>query len=329
MAKYRNQLPQLADGIFLTDGGLETSLIFHDHVDLPEFAAFDLLKNESGYQRLKAYYQPYIELALTSHAGFILESPTWRANADWGAKLGYSVDALKQMNLMAIAMMAELRDIYDTPQSPMVISGCIGPRGDGYISDGMMTVEDACDYHVSQVSAFADSEADMVSALTLNDSREAIGITQAAQEYGLPVAISFTVETNGVLPSGQPLSDAILEVDQQTNYGPAYYMINCAHPTHFANVLASGWAWVNRIRGIRANASTKSHAELDESLTLDEGDPQTFARQHLLLKRQLPNLTILGGCCGTDIRHVKAICDACLPVYWSYLAEQTLGHLIG
>ena len=211
----------------------------------------------------------------------------------------------------------------------MVISGCVGPRGDGYMPNHAMTVAEARAYHSEQIAVFAQTRADMVSAMTLNYSEEAIGITQAAKDFDLPVVISFTVETDGRLPTGQSLADAILQVDQETNYGPTYYMLNCAHPQHLEGALATAAPWVERIRGLRANASTKSHAELDEATTLDAGNPEALGRQHLLLKRQLPKLSILGGCCGTDLRHVKAICEACLPVYWSHLAHQTLGHLIG
>lgn len=329
MAKYRHHLPQCSNRLFLTDGGMETTLIFREGIDLPEFAAFDLLKRESGRQTLWTYYQSYIELALAHQAGFILESVTWRANSDWGKKLGYSANSLNQVNQQAIALLDDLRQNYETPQSPMVISGCIGPRGDGYTPDHAMTTAQAKAYHLPQIETLARTQADFVSALTMNYSEEAIGITQAAQQCNMPVVISFTVETDGKLPTGQALSSAIQQVDQATDQGPAYYMINCAHPQHFEAILDTSAAWTHRIKGLRANASTKSHTELDESTTLDDGNPTLLGQQHLALKQRLPQLNILGGCCGTDLRHIKAICEACLPVYWSHLTTQTLEQQIG
>jgi S-methylmethionine-dependent homocysteine/selenocysteine methylase len=137
---------------------------------------------------------------------------------------------------------------------------------------------------------------------------EAIGVTRAAQDAVIPAAISFTVETDGDLPSGQALGEAIEEVDRATDSGPAYYMINCAHPTHFDSVLDGG-DWVGRIRGLRANASTCSHAELDEAEDLDDGDPQDLGARYGELRDRLPALNVVGGCCGTDHRHIGEICS--------------------
>ena len=192
----------------------------------------------------------------------------------------------------------------------MVISGCIGPRADGYKISNKMTVDEARQYHFEQIETFAHSEADLVSAFTINYVEEAIGITRAAQSAGIPVVISFTVETDGRLPSGQALAQAITEVDHTTQNGPAYYMINCAHPTHFNTTLTTDAPWVRRIRAIRANASALSHAELDEAQELEDGNPVELGSQYAELTNMLPNLNIFGGCCGTDHRHVAAICRA-------------------
>jgi S-methylmethionine-dependent homocysteine/selenocysteine methylase len=310
--KYRARLPQLDDRLFLTDGGIETVLIFHEGLELPEFAAFDLLKDEDGTEALHRYYAPYATLARDQGVGFVLESPTWRANPDWAAAIGYSPEALAEMNRKAIALMAELRDEYETAEAPFVISGCVGPQSDGYDPAVTMTASQAEDYHRTQIATFADTDADMVTAITMTYAEEAIGIVRAAKAVGLPVAISFTLETDGRLPSGQELGDAISQVDDETDGGPAYYMINCAHPTHFEHVLGSGEPWVERIRGLRANASTKSHAELDEAPELDEGDPADLGARYASLRARLPRLTVVGGCCGTDHRHVTEICSAWL-----------------
>jgi S-methylmethionine-dependent homocysteine/selenocysteine methylase len=315
MARYRQHLPQLSGSLFLTDGGIETTLIFHEGLTLPYFAAFDLLKHDESIAALQKYFRTYTDIARRYGVGCILESATWRASPDWGTKLGYSTTALADLNRQAITLLQEIRDAYELGTTPIVISGCIGPRGDGYNPAALMTEEAAERYHTMQAQTFRDMEADLVTAITMTYAAEAIGLTRAAQAADMPVVISFTVETNGRLPTGQTLQEAIAQVDDATGRGPAYYMINCAHPTHFVGTLAAGEPWLDRIRGVRANASTKSHAELDEATELDDGNPAELALQYRELKGKLPQLNVLGGCCGTDHRHVEAICQTCLPLF--------------
>jgi S-methylmethionine-dependent homocysteine/selenocysteine methylase len=310
MAKYRECLPQLADKLFLTDGGLETTLIFHEGLELPAFAAFNILKDAAGQAVISRYFRRYIEIAQKSGLGFILESATWRASADWGAKLGSSEAELGDVNRRAIAMLHELRHEFESPAMPMVISGCIGPRGDGYNPASFMSEAESEVYHRAQARIFCDADADMIAAFTMTYPQEAVGIVRAAQGVGMPVAIAFTVETDGRLPNGQMLRDAIAQVDAATGNGPVYYMINCAHPVHFANLFDAGDTWSKRIRGLRANSSTKSHQELDDATSLDSGDPVDLADRYRALKTTLNNLTVVGGCCGTDHRHIEAICQA-------------------
>ena len=310
MAKYRNRLPQLSDEIFLTDGGIETTLIFHEGLELPDFAAFYLLKDERGSQSLRNYFRQYAALADDYGVGFILESATWRANPDWTEKLGYSDDEFVEANRLAIEMLGDIRREFENEKTKIVISGCIGPRGDGYVPRAAMSAKEAQDYHSAQIRAFSETEADMVTAITMNYVEEAIGIAEAAKSFGMPVALSFTVETDGKLPTGQTLKEAIETVDEATESAPVYFMINCAHPTHFENVLGMDESWTQRIRGIRANASIKSHAELNDSEQLDTGNPAELGEQYRKLLRQLKNLKVLGGCCGTDLRHIEAICKA-------------------
>jgi S-methylmethionine-dependent homocysteine/selenocysteine methylase len=311
MSKYRARLPQLGEKLFLTDGGLETTLVFHDGLELPYFAAFDLLKDDEGIARLRRYLEPYLAIARRHGVGVLLETPTWRANPDWAAKLGYDTVALADINRKAIDLLLEIRADHETPATPMVISGNIGPRGDGYRAASRMSVDAARDYHAQQIGTFADTEADMVSALTLNYIEEAVGIVRAAQDAGIPAVISFTVETDGRLPSGDTLETAIERTDAETGGYAAYYMINCAHPEHFDPVLRTGAAWTQRLRGLRANASRCSHAELDECTELDAGNPVELGGQYAGLRDRLPGLTVLGGCCGTDHRHIEAIFSAC------------------
>ena len=313
MSQYRNALPQLGEGLFITDGGLETTLIYQDGIDLPHFAAFDLLARPEGEAVLHRYFARYAELARTNHVGVVLESATWRANPDWAAKLGYDAGALETLQRRAIAQLVGIRREYQTPRTPIVISGNLGPRGDGYRPDARMSATEARAYHAPQVRTFATTEADMVAAFTMNYTEEAIGVATAAKASDMPVAISFTVETDGQLPSGEPLEAAIARTDAATDAHPAYYMINCAHPSHFRAVLDAGGAWRERIRGLRANASKRSHAELDAATELDVGDPDELGRDYRALRAVLPGLNVLGGCCGTDHRHVDAICRATAP----------------
>ena len=315
MAKYRNKLPQLSDSLYIADGGIETTLIFHEGLELPDFAAFLLLKTPEGEAALRKYFRTYAEIAKRFGTGLILESATWRANADWGARLGYMPEALADANSRAIHLLEEIRDEYETDQTPVVISGCLGPRGDGYVPARAMSDKEAETYHQAQVETLAGSAADMVCAMTMNYVAEALGIVQASQQVDMPVAISFTVETDGNLPTGQSLKTAIEQVDDATSGYPCYYMINCAHPTHFDHVVAKGGLWLDRIRGFRANASHKSHAELSESTELDSGNPVELGAQYARLKERLAHLNVMGGCCGTDHRHVEQIAEACSPLF--------------
>jgi S-methylmethionine-dependent homocysteine/selenocysteine methylase len=311
MPKYRVHLPQLDGGIFLTDGGLETTLIFHDKLELRYFAAFPLLKDEAGSDALRKYYCSYATIACTNRFGFVLESPTWRANPDWSEKLGYSNAALDDVNRLAVAMMRDLREKFQTPHSPMVISGCVGPRGDGYDPGQVMSETEAEAYHRQQIGVFRETEVDVVTAITITNTPEAIGIVRAARASGLPVVISFTLETDGSLPTGQSLREAIDAVDAATDKGTAYYMINCAHPTHFDTAIATSEPWVKRLRGMRANASKLSHAELNEAPDLDDGNPRELGGQYAELLSRHPQINVLGGCCGTDHRHIEEIARAC------------------
>ena len=293
---------------YIMDGGLETTLIFKNGYNLPEFAAFPLLDQEKGRATLRDYYLSYIHVARKNGYGFILEGPTYRASSSWGQKLGYDRDELKRINTEAISFLTDLKNNFADVNSPMLVSGCIGPQGDGYQIDRKLTVEQAEAYHQAQIGHFEQAGADLVAAYTINYTDEAIGIVRAAEKQGIAAVISFTVETDGRLPSGQPLGEAISQVDAESGSGPAYYMINCAHPSHFKHILTGDRDWLERIRGIRANASNKSHAELDDSEELDRGDVAEFGEENADLTHLLPNLHIFGGCCGTDHQHIEEIC---------------------
>jgi S-methylmethionine-dependent homocysteine/selenocysteine methylase len=318
MAKYRRALSQMKGDFFLTDGGIETTLIFLEGLDLPFFAAFHLFRTPQGENALRKYFRTYAALAKKHRSGLVLETATWRASADWGNKLGYTSRELAEVNRRSVAMLEEVRAEYETAESSIVISGCIGPRGDGYAPTELMSVDQAESYHSQQVETFARTAADLVTAITMNYVEEAIGLARAAKNEELPVVISLTVETDGRLPSGQSLGDAIKQIDAATSSYPSYFMINCAHPSHFSSVVEGEQPWKDRIHGLRANASKMSHAELNEAPELDAGDPEELGRDYAMLKsRQLKHLNVFGGCCGTDHRHVDQMAFACLPLFRS------------
>jgi homocysteine S-methyltransferase len=296
----------LFDGsIHLTDGGMETTLIYHDGIELPDFAAFTVLATDDGKAALAAYYDAYLTVAEAHDLPIVLDTPTWRASADWGARLGYSPAQLADVNRESIAF---LRHAFAGRTARVVVSGAVGPRGDGYVAGETMSTADARAYHAPQVEALATGGVELISALTMTYAEEAAGIALTAQSAGVPVAISFTVETEGTLPSGQSLADAVAQVDDETGSAPSHYMVNCAHPAHFGDVLAETPA--GRIRGVRVNASSKSHAELDASDELDMGDPIQLAEDVAGLRGLGVDLTVFGGCCGTDHRHIDAIAAA-------------------
>ena len=301
------RLPQ-----FITDGGIETHIIFNMGVELPHFSAFPLNDSAAGREVIRSYYRDYLPVAQAAGRSFLFATDSWRASPDWADRLGYDRALLKQNNATSAALCAELADEFAAAGVASAIAGVIGPRRDAWQYDAGMTVAEAFDYHSPQVEAFAGTAATSLHAYTLTNTPEAIGIARAAERAGLPLVLSFTVETDGALPGGKPLGVAIAEVDEATGGYPAYYMINCAHPRHFAGELRSGAPWVGRIGGLRANASAKSYAELDASPEIDIGDIAELADDHAELLPSLPNLQLIGGCCGTDHRHIAAICARCL-----------------
>ncbi len=309
MARYRHDLPQLGGGLFLNDAGLETDLIFNHGLEIPEFAAHLLLDDTVGHGALSRYMEGFLVLANEADAGFILDAPTWRAQSHFAEVLGQDADQLRRSNRRAVEFAVDLRDKFTSNFEPIVINALIGPRGDAYAPEQDIAAVEAEAYHSEQLGWLAETEVDMVTAMTFAQSDEAVGVVRAARALGLPIAVSFTVETDGHLPSGQPLGDAITAVDESTGAAAAYFMVNCAHPDHFADELVAG-AWTRRIRGVRCNASRMSHAELDECEVLDAGDPAELASDYRDLKSTLPWLNVFGGCCGSDLRHVTEIASA-------------------
>ncbi len=306
MAQYRDGLPQLSGSPYLTDAGIETDLIFNHGVEIPEFAAHTLLESEAGRDAVSSYLRSFLSLAGEQGMGFILDSQTWKAHPHWAADLGVTIAELKEANITSVSFIDELRADYVGNDQPIVLNGVIGPRGDAYAPEDELTAADAEAYHRTQLGWLAQSPVDMVTAMTFTQATEAIGVVRAAGHYGLPIVVSFTVETDGNLPTGQALADAIQHVDSETDGAAAYFMVNCAHPDHFFDVLGDA-EWTRRIRGIRCNASRLSHAELDECEELDAGNPNELASQYRALMAMMPWVNVIGGCCGTDLRHVSAM----------------------
>lgn len=300
-----------ADRPYLTDGGLETTLVFHEGLDLPAFAAFPLLNDETGKATLRRYFESFLALAETNETGFVLDTPTWRASHGWAEDTGHTADQIDRINGKAVQFARQIASDWTAKGVPVVVNGVIGPQGDGYVASNALSAAEAQNYHARQVVAFATAGADMISAVTMNYVEEAIGIARAAKVAGMPVVISFTVETDGKLPTGQSVADAIAAVDTATNAAPIYYMINCAHPDHYAAIL-EGADWTHRLGGMRANASRMSHEELDNAEELDDGDPQEFGQLHAQMMQGLTAIKVLGGCCGTDHRHVGAVGQCCV-----------------
>ena len=306
MPRYRNALPQLSGDTYLTDAGVETDLIFNHKIEIREFAAFTLLPSPEGRAALTRYFEGFLALAREQRAGFILDSVTWKAHGHWAKSLGMTTAELRAANEDAIQFIADLRERFAGNAKPIVLNAVVGPRGDAYRPEVAIGMDEAQQYFAEQLGWLAATEADMVSAITFNQASEAAGLVRATRAVGMPVVVSFTVETNGALPTGQSVADAIAQVDAATDNYPAYYMINCAHPDHFVGALPDE-GWARRIRGVRANASRKSHAELDASTSLDAGNAEELADQYRQLARRMSWLNVFGGCCGTDLRHVTAI----------------------
>jgi homocysteine S-methyltransferase len=294
---------------YLTDGGLETWLFFQQGFEAPEFAALMLIDNAAAKAALDTYFDHFLSIAELAGTGFVLDTNTWRGCTVWAEKLGVKAQELLAMSARSVEFAKNVRERWDTRVVPILVNGVIGPADDAYRPGELPSMEIAEALHRPQIETFANSGVDMISAITMTNIGEAVGISRSAAKVGLPVVVSFTVETDGRLPTGDKLGEAIEAVDSATDGGPVYYMINCAHPDHFRDAIATGEAWINRIGGLRANASRLSHEELDQSEELDQGDPAQFGRLHVELARLLPNLRVVGGCCGTDFRHIGCISE--------------------
>lgn len=312
MSRYREALPQLNGEWFLADAGIETDLIFNHGMEIREFAAHTLLPDAKSREAMATYFRTFLSLAREAGAGFILDSQTWKAHMHWAGDLGAGEKELHDANRESIEFIAGLRAEFAGDQKPIVLNGIIGPRGNAYGSGAGAVAAASQEYHARQIGWLAATDVDMITATTFPDADEAIGVVRAARAAALPVVVSFTVETDGKLPTGQSLQEAIEAVDGATDAAAAYFIVNCAHLDHFSHVLEDA-AWARRIHGLRCNASRLSHAELDQCETLDDGNPAEFGSQYKAVAAAMPWLNIFGGCCGTDLRHVTEVARALGP----------------
>ncbi|KIX06754.1 uncharacterized protein Z518_04730 [Rhinocladiella mackenziei CBS 650.93] len=309
-AKYRHSLPQLnSSNLLLTEGGIETTLVYKKGFHLPEFASGPLLLTPEGTKALQDCHASYIDIALRHKRGIIVETQTWRSSRIWCDKLGFSENEMMKLNRRAVAFLEDVRREYETDTTPIVVSGNLGPLSDAYHnSTQRLSVQDMIAVYRDQVQALCEAGVDMLSIMTLADTTEAIAAVQLAKEFGIQILVSFSVETDGKLLNGVTLEDAIRTVDKATESYAAYFGINCAHPSHFHPTLRMmDPSVLSRIGEIRANASRRSHQELDNSEFLDRGDPTDLGRSFKDLIQLLPGLKVVGGCCGTDPEHVEAI----------------------
>ncbi|MDD9878911.1 MAG: homocysteine S-methyltransferase family protein [Magnetovibrio sp.] len=294
---------------FLTDGGFETWMFFVDGFEAPEFSALMLMDDAEARAAMRDNFDRYLAIAADAGTGFVLDTATWRGCISWTAKLDTTAGDLLRLSRDAVAFAVETRDAWSPRVQPIVVNGVIGPVGDGYDATTAPDAASAEALHTPQIKTMVDAGAEMISAITMTNTAEAIGVVRAARDAGAPVVISFTVETDGRLPSGETLADAIARTDAATGGEPLYYMVNCAHPDHFRGAMETGEDWLSRIGGLRANASRMSHEELDNSETLDDGNPVEFGQLHAEMTPLFPNLRVVGGCCGTDHRHVGCVSD--------------------
>ena len=306
MPKYRENLPLLNNNIFACYVGMNTELLYRDGIDLPGFASYPLLMNSKHKKLIRNYYCNLVDLARDQNVGVILDSVTWVASRDRGAALGFTPSELKSFNIQAIELMAQVRESHG--DLPTLLCGQVGPRGDSYAPKDLMITGHAEEYHSEQIETYSITEADLVGGFTFCYPEEASGVVRAAQRFNMPVVISFTVETDGRLPIGMSIQEAIEQVDAETNQGALYFLINCAHPDHLSNSFGEG-QWLKRLKGVVVNASRCSHAELEVAEKLDDGDPDELGVLVGKLRKQNSHFNIFGGCCGTNFRHMKRILE--------------------
>lgn len=299
-------LPQLAGKLMSTAGGFETWMQYVDGFTLRHFCGFELLNDPRGVACLRDYHRRVIEAAIENGFGMINEGLHYRASRDWGERTGFSREALEEINLRGIEFYRDFAREYASADTPMLVGGAIGPQGDAYETGHIPDATEAEEYHAEQILTFRKAGADLVTAMTFSNVEEAIGLVRAAISAEMPVVVSFFVARGGRLRAGETLEEAIRRVDAATGNGPQYYMINCTHPTEFEAGLSPG-DWSARLGGFMPNAVAMETLDLCKLGHLEDGDPEELGGQMAGLAQRFPHVTVWGGCCGTDGRHIGQI----------------------
>lgn len=299
--------PRLENKFYLTAGGTETEILYKWGYELPEFAMFTLLDDEEANECVRNMYRRYFEVAAKNNTGLVIEGHDYRASPDWAGKLGISLENLAEIQHRIINFLTDLKTEFDGKVSDVVITGGIGPRGDAYGTGGNISEAEAEDYHSVQLSTLKDTDADMAVALTFNNIPEAVGIVRAATKIGIPIGISLTLNTESRLSSGPSLREAIEAIDENTDEGAAWYGTNCSHPLEFEPAISEEGAWRQRLRLIRPNAAKMEKISLCKLGHLEDGDPIELGAQMGDVASRFPSVDIIGGCCGTDERHLNEI----------------------
>ncbi len=303
-----SSLPPMGSGeMFLTEGGSETEIMYRHGFELPEFSMLPLLESPLALSALRDEYSQQLDVAAEFGLSFLLTGLDYRASPDWGSKLGYSPSGLADANIASIELLRDIAKGYEEQIPRLLIGGILGPRGDAYSLNQEITAESAEDYHAVQLETLKRADVDFACALTFNNVAESVGALRAANQTGVPLFVSLTLDRSGRLKSGPTLAEAIVEIDAQAGEAaPELYMINCSHPLEYEPALENR-DWIKRLRGVRPNASKMEKLALCELGHIEEGDPVELASRLRDLSERYPHMDIFGGCCGTGHKHLREI----------------------
>ena len=298
---------QVSGLIYLTEGGQETEVMYRHGFDLPEFAMFPLLDQPDAVEVVRAMYSAVLDTAERHGCAVLLGGLDYRASPDWAGLIGYDPTALAAMQTRAIEFLREVSDPYRDRLPDVRIAGIVGPRGDAYQVNPTITADESEEYHSVQLATLAASGVDLVEAMTFNNVDEAVGLARAASSAGLPLSVSFVLDSDHNLNGGPSLKEAIESVDAAAGSDrPAFYGINCSHPFEFMPAIESG-EWFKRIRCLRPNAAAADKISLCTLGHLEEGDPVELGSLMGQLAADYPHIDIWGGCCGTWDKHLDHI----------------------
>ncbi|PTU32273.1 homocysteine S-methyltransferase family protein [Stenotrophobium rhamnosiphilum] len=304
----RTDFPKQKAGVlYMTEGGQETEIMFKFGHDLPQFAMYSLLDKPQALAELKAMYCRYLDASAKHGFVALMGGLDYRASPDWGSLLGYSREALAETQHRCIDFLRDVAKPYVDQLPGISYVGIVGPRGDAYSLNQTITAESAEDYHSVQLETLSKAGVDLVSAMTFNNIPEAVGLSRAAARVGLPLALSFTLDSTCCLKSGPSLKEAIEAVDTQAGDAkPTFYGINCSHPFEFEPAIEPG-AWFQRVRSLRPNAAKMDKISLCQLGHLEEGDPKELGELMGDIAKRYPHIDIWGGCCGTWETHLDEI----------------------